>query len=64
MNVSRLQDIGRREVLLFGRVRLVLGRGNAEVTSLVFVQKSAEDGRGVEVGPTKLLAVCEEFEVS
>jgi hypothetical protein len=61
-NVSGLQNIGRREVLLLGCVGLILWRGNAEVASLIFVQESAEDGRRVEVGPTKLSAICKDIQ--
>ncbi len=47
-------------------IALVSWRTDAKVASLVLVQKSAKYGRGVEIGPIKLLAdemINEQLEV-
>lgn len=57
MDVPGLQDVGRGEVLLLGRVGDALGRGDVEVAALICVEKAAEYGGGIEVGPGFVLVL-------
>lgn len=43
VDVPRLQDSRRWEILLFGRVRCLVLGSDAEVTALILVQQAAED---------------------
>lgn len=51
MNVSGLQNVATREVLLFGGEVQAFPWGDSEVSAFVLVQDAAEDGRRVEFRP-------------
>ena len=51
VDIPGLQDIGGRKVLLLRGEVDSRSRRDAEVSALVLVEKSAEDGRRIEVGP-------------
>lgn len=51
MYIPGLQNIRRREILLFGGKGCLFWRGNAEPATFVLVEESAEDRGRVKVGP-------------
>lgn len=51
VDVARLEDVGRREILLLGGAAEACGRVDAEMAPFVLVQETAEDGGRVELGP-------------
>lgn len=55
VDVACLQDVGRREILLLGGAAEMVSRVDVEVTPLVLVQETAEDGGRVELGPADTL---------
>ncbi len=57
VDVPGLEDVGRGEVLLLSRVLDALGRGDVEVASTLCIEKTAEYGGGIEVGPVFVLVV-------
>lgn len=58
MDISGLENVGGRKILLFSSIGLVLRRSDAEVAALIFVEESAEDGWRVEVWPADMSAFC------
>lgn len=53
MDIPRLQDCRRRQVLLLCGARGDVRRSDAEISTLVFVEKTAEDGGRIKVRPEK-----------
>jgi hypothetical protein len=54
LQIPRLKDITRREIVLLGRAEIAPRRRYGEMTSLVLVQDSTEHGWGIEVGPVRI----------
>jgi len=51
MYISRLQDIGGREILLLGSEGCISSGLDGKMASFVLIEQSAEDGRGIKVWP-------------
>ena len=56
--ISSLKNIGRWEVLLLGCACRVMGRSDAEISALVFVKESGEDGGRVVIWPGRHGQIC------